>query len=41
MSVRTLLKVFAVSSVLAIAACSGLPSSQVASVPATYDAPVN
>jgi len=41
MSVRTLLKVFAVSSVLAIAACSGVPNSQVASVPATYDAPVN
>ncbi len=41
MSVRNLLKVFAVASVLAIAACSGVPNEQVASVPAVYDAPVN
>ena len=41
MSVHTFLKVFAVASVLAIAACSGMPNSQIASVPAIYDAPVN
>ncbi len=41
MSVRTLLKIFAVSSVLAIAACSGVAATQTASLPPTYDTPAN
>jgi len=41
MTARTLLKLFFASSLLTIAACSVSPNSQVATVPATYDAPVN
>ncbi len=42
MSVRNLLKVFAVASVLAIAACSAVPADQLAGLnEPTYDAPAN
>ena len=41
MSVTTLLKALVISSALVLAACSGVPSGQVASVGAVYDTPAN
>ncbi len=41
MSVATLIKALVISSALVLAACSGVPADQVASLTPVYDTPAN